>query len=140
MSTLIPYCTEGGTQELKVRNRGGCKNHNKYFFSHLHHLFFIQLLQPKYTNFQRGSCGISQMFRVLIPSFYITNPNTQIRPSFFGFIFYFPISFGNNKMRWHFLFDLYELSQSNGLVLTFLPLQKKWRLHSGKIDQMLVHL
>ena len=42
--TLIPYCTKGGTYALKVRNRGGYKNHKKYiyFFSHLRHPFYIQ--------------------------------------------------------------------------------------------------
>ena len=47
-----------------------------------------------YTNKTKGSCGIPQMFWMLIPSHFITNPRTWISDfflTFLGFVRFFPI-------------------------------------------------
>ena len=57
------------------------------------------------------------MFRVLIPSLFITNPLTlNLYPSFWV-IRSFPIPLETIKRGGDFYFDLYKSSQSNGLVL-----------------------
>ena len=57
------------------------------------------------------------MFRVLIPSFCITNPLTLNLSPYFFVILSFPIPFEIIKRGGDFYFDLYESSQSNRLVL-----------------------
>ena len=64
------------------------------------------------------------MFRVLIPFLYITNPLTyNLSPSFWVTLS-FLIPLETIKHGGKFYFDLCESSQSNGLVSTFIPLQK----------------
>ena len=64
------------------------------------------------------------MFRVLIHSLCITNPLTlNLSPSFWV-IHSFPIPLETIKRNGDFYFDLCESTESNGLVSTFLPLQK----------------
>ena len=68
---------------------------------------------PFYTNKTKGSCGIPQMFWVLTPSHFITNPRTRISNFFLGFISLFSHSFGNNKARWRLSLKWIELINSS---------------------------
>ena len=79
------------------------------------------------------------MFRVLIPSLYITKPLTLNLSTSFWVIHSFPIPLETIKHGGDFYFDLYKSSQSNGLVLNISTATKKWRLPWGKIDLLLVH-
>ena len=105
MCTLIPYCTKGGTQALKVRNRGGCKNHkNIYFVTSTIHFIYNTFLQPKYTDFTK------RFLRSTVDvqgdnTFPLHNqpPYLEYFPLFLGYSL-FSHSFGNNKARWRFLF------------------------------------
>ena len=57
------------------------------------------------------------MFKMIIPSLFITNPLTlNISPSFWVTLS-FPIPLETRKGGGDFDFDLYNSSQSNGLVL-----------------------
>ena len=116
--TLIPYCTKGGTQALKVRNRGGCKNNkNISFLTSTIHFIYNIFLQPKYTDFTK---------RFLRSTVDVQGANTfplHNQPPYlesfplFWVIRSFPIPLETIKRGGDFYFDLYKSSQSNGLVL-----------------------
>ena len=116
--TLIPYCTKCGAQALKVRNRGGCKNHkNISFLTSTIHFIYNTFYSQNIQILQRGSCGVPQMFMVLIPSLCITNPLTLNLPPSFWVILSFTIPSETIKRGGDFIFNLYKVQSIQWLSL-----------------------
>ena len=102
--------------------------------NHIHHLILYTPFKAKIHRFSKRFLQ-STIDVLSANTFPLHNqpPYLDSLPLFFGFIFSFPISFGNNKARWRFLFDLCKLSQSTGLVSTFLPLHTPVRVTAAKL-------